>query len=161
MNIKFPLKYAAIAGLVIATTISCSSEVPNDLTKSHPDELNELILAHHFNESKAFSSLSFEVQSDFLKSFQYNELDEVISFHLDQEDNNLTDEQFSELICLTVKSDVIQLIDETTKRSFSLSIEDATNDQLTGNPPLTYKGKRNNNVGGCDRYKGSVCVIRW
>ena len=162
MNVKLPilLKYAAVAGLLIATTISCSSEILDDLTGNHPDELNELILAHHFNESKAFSSLPFEVQSDFLKSFQYNKLGEVISFHLDQEDNNLTDEQFSELICLAVKSDAIQLIDEETTRNFSITM-DFADDVITGNPPLTYKGKRNNSVGGCDRFKGSLCVIRW
>lgn len=161
MKIKFPFKYVVATTLLVTTTISCSSEVDNNLTKSHSEKLNKLISAHHFDNSKAFSALSFEAQSDFLNSFQYNESGEVITFHLDQEANNLTDKQFSELICLAVKSDVIQLIDEATTKNVRFNTGQTTINPGTGNPPLTYKNKRNNNVGGCDHFKGSICVIRW
>lgn len=157
---KLSIKSLVVTSLLVATATTCYSQVDNGLAEVHSDKHNELILSHHFDKSIAFSAMAFQAQLNFLDSFQYNEVGEVISFHLDQESNNLSDNQFSELICLTVKSDVIQLIDEATKRNIRYNTGPSVNPG-TGNPPLTYKNKRNNNVGGCDYHKGSICVIRW
>ncbi len=44
-------------------------------------------------------------------------------------------------------------------RNVYLIIKVTSNDQAMGNSQLMYKNKRNNNVGGSNLNKGSVCVI--
>lgn len=118
-----------------------------------------------FKKSKAFNSLNEEDQKTFLESFVYDVKGNVISFSLDQEKYGISDTDYNELICMVMRFNSIYVSDgDKNTRADGLEFFQSTNvtdNTYTGNPPLVYKNKRNNNVGGCDKFKGSICVIRW
>lgn len=144
---------------------NCSSDIEYEIDDTEKESLIKVIEKCNLQKSKAFNSLNEEDQKTFLESFVYDVKGNVISFSLDQEKYGISDTDYNELICMVMRFNSIYVSDgDKNTRADGLEFFQSTNvtdNTYTGNPPLVYKNKRNNNVGGCDKFKGSICVIRW
>lgn len=152
--------------LVVVSVLfgSCSSDLDDELAAQDEVTVAETVERLQLSKSNAFNSLSKGEQATFVKSFVYDDMGQIVSFHLDQEENSIGDEDYNELICLVLRTNVIGVSDVDETRSGDIYYYESTNvadNTYTGNPPLVFKNRRNNNVGGCDKFKGSVCIIRW
>lgn len=140
---------------------SCSNEYEEEMTNTQDMNNVETITEKlQLTKSKTYNNLSNDDKVKFVNSFIYDDSGKVISFILDQEKYNIPDSEYNELIRLVTKSDSIIVYDENKSLTRTI-IAPPTSIDHSSNPPMIFKNARNNNVGGCDPYKGAICVIRW
>lgn len=152
--------------LVVVSVLfgSCSSDLDDELAAQDEVTVAETVEKLQLSKSNAFNSLSKGEQATFVKSFVYDDMGQIVSFHLDKNEKGISDADYNELICLVLQAHVICVSDGNETRAGGIYYYESTNvadNTYTGNPPLVFKNRRNNNVGGCDKFKGSVCIIRW
>lgn len=156
--------FYAILVVVSVLLGSCSSDLDDELAVQDEVAVAETIEKLHLSKSNAFNSLSKDEQTTFVNSFVYDNMGQIVSFHLDKKEKGISDADYNELICLVLQAHVICVSDGNETRSGGIYYYESTNvadDTYTGNPPLVFHESRNNNVGGCDAYAGSICIIRW
>lgn len=78
--------------------------------------------------SKAFNKLPTSQKIAFVNSFVYNEKGELLAFYLDQEENNISDNGYSKLISLVLKTTYFSIVDSSNDPSLAKI-------RLSGNPP--------------------------
>lgn len=150
------------------------SQISTPMEKSKSESaLNNL--KYRISNNPIIKQMQENQQDVFFSSVLFNDQGNVISFILDYENLGIDEDQYLEFMLSVLSINQATYFYDESEPSIVIGTPNISPYFIdgegfdpngntgggTGNPPMIFKNKRNNNVGGCDPFKGGICVIRW